>query len=238
MRVLTEPDFLALWERGQKLHPFDRGLLTVDTAFAQADQSGSAEWPLGRLNRALAQIRCACFGPAMSGWTTCRNCAEQLEFAVDGRALADSPPPAEDEPISVDGQMFRLPTSRDLAGVVREADPSVAARRLAERCRFECGGNHTPVSDWTEAYLDAVGERMTQADSLAEILLHFDCPACGDSFDESLDLSAFLWAEVEHEAKRMLHDVHTLASAYGWTEGEILALSPARRVFFIELVRA
>jgi hypothetical protein len=33
-------------------------------------------------------------------------------------------------------------------------------------------------------------------------------------------------------------DVHTLASAYGWSESEILSLNPARREFYLEMVRA
>jgi hypothetical protein len=35
-----------------------------------------------------------------------------------------------------------------------------------------------------------------------------------------------------------LRDVHELASAYGWRESEILALSPQRRQAYLELVRA
>jgi hypothetical protein len=33
-----------------------------------------------------------------------------------------------------------------------------------------------------------------------------------------------------------LREVHTLAWAYGWREADILAMSPARRQFYIELV--
>jgi hypothetical protein len=92
--------------------------------------------------------------------------------------------------------------------------------------------------EWSEEEIEAVGERMAAADPLAEILLRFDCPSCGASFDESLDLTSFLWAEMEGRAKRMLLEVHTLASAYGWSEAEILSLSPARREVYLEMARA
>ena len=85
--------------------------------------------------------------------------------------------------------------------------------------------------------LDAVGEQLALADPLAEIIIHFDCPVCGVSFDESLDLSAFLWAELEGQAKRLLYDVHTLAAAYSWSEAEILSLSATRREFYLGMVR-
>ena len=79
---------------------------------------------------------------------------------------------------------------------------------------------------------------MALADPLGEIMLHFDCPACGTSFEESLDLSTFLWAEIEARAQRLLLEVHTLAVAYGWSEAEILSLNAARREIYLEMVRA
>ena len=92
--------------------------------------------------------------------------------------------------------------------------------------------------DWTEEDLDAIGDQMALADPLGEIMLHFDCPECGKSFDDSLDLPTFLRAEIEGRAKRLLREVHTLASAYGWSEAEILSLNPARRQFYLAMVRA
>ena len=46
---------------------------------------------------------------------------------------------------------------------------------------------------------------------------------------------SFLWTEIEAWAWRMLSDVHTLARAYGWGERDILALSPTRRQFYLEM---
>ncbi len=39
-------------------------------------------------------------------------------------------------------------------------------------------------------------------------------------------------------AERLLREVHTLARAYGWSEGAILELGSARRERYLELVRA
>ena len=43
---------------------------------------------------------------------------------------------------------------------------------------------------------------------------------------------------VEMAARRLLPEVHALASSYGWSEKEILALSPARRRSYIALLGA
>ncbi|HEX9200063.1 MAG TPA: hypothetical protein VF865_10930 [Acidobacteriaceae bacterium] len=199
-----------------------------------------ADWPLGRRNRALAELRRAHFGPRLQGWTSCPECGEKLEFDVDGDTLAAHSDSGEiGGEVDVNGQVFRLPTSRDLARIAGEQDVTAAAMRLLEHCRKNSPEQEKPsLVAWTEEELEAIGERMAQADPLAEILLSFECPSCGGLCEEDLDLPMFLWTEMEGRAKRMLLDVHALASAYGWSEAEILALSEPRREFYLGMVHA
>ncbi len=233
MRTLTQVDTLALWESGRTLHPIDQGLLAVETAFPETGDESVADWPLGRRNRALAELHCTCFGPRLSGWTTCRECGEKLEFDVDGRALLGTGAAAAGDAVAIGGRTFRLPTSRDLARIAEKADAADAARALLGMCLVA-----GEPQDWSEAEIEAAGETMAAADPLAEVRLDFTCPVCGEVFEESLDLATFLWSELEARAKRLLLEVHTLARAYGWSEPEVLALSPARRQFYLEMVEA
>jgi len=251
MGALTQGDLLALWESGRTLHPLDQGVLAVRAAFPQTRRESVADWPLGRRNRALAELRCVHFGTQLRGWTACRGCGDKLEFEMDGRALMEQAEPeanhlekheSEDRRVVVNGTVFRLPTSRDLALIASERDAGAAAILLAKRCRVGDSQDDfdgpRPLETWTEEELEAVGEGMAEADPLAEILLSFECPACGDTCREPLDLAAFLWEEIEARAKRLLLDIHALASAYGWSEAEILSLSEARRQCYLEMVQA
>ncbi len=237
MRTLDQSDFLRLWEIGRSLHPLDQGVLAVQAAFPEGQES-IADWPIGRRNRALAQLRCAAFRGPLRGWTVCRKCGEKLEFEVDGRALANEPASddrAEMRPwVELGNEKYRLPTSRDLASLAKETDPAIAVQRLLQRCS---GDGKTGKSHWTEEEIETVGEVMAAADPLAEIRLGFDCPTCTTHFDEDLDLASFLWAEIEALARRRLFEVHLLASAYGWSQDEILQLSAARREFYLQMVR-
>ncbi len=52
------------------------------------------------------------------------------------------------------------------------------------------------------------------------------------------DILSYLWTEIEDWAQRLLVDVHTLAVSYGWSERDILALSPRRRRMYLELLGA
>jgi hypothetical protein len=245
MNPLTQADCLVLWESGRTLHPIDQGLLAVQTAFPETRHESVADWPLGRRNRALVQIHCASFGPLLSGWTACRQCGEKLEFEVDANALTEAAPEQPHEaPVSVAGCNFRLPTSRDLAALATLAaspDPTPDAPPLLQQCLLAAPGTDsetTAIPAWTPADLEAIEERLALSDPLAEILLQFDCPVCGESFHEPLDLATFIWSELEARARHLLLDVHTLASAYGWSEPEILALSPARRAAYLDMVVA
>jgi hypothetical protein len=236
MRSLSSDDFLNIWERGFRLHPLDRGLLALSAALPETSYDSLADWPLGQRNRALAELRCACFGPGLQGWIRCAQCEEKLEFQMDGRALMKQDVGCErnqGEPIVVNGHSFRLPTSRDLACAVREADSRLAAVRLLESCRLEEG----VAPAWSEEEMEEVGEILALADPMAETRLTLHCPKCGYEWYETLDLATFLWSEIEARAKRLLMEIHSLASAYGWTEKEVLSLSEPRRAFYLEMVR-
>jgi hypothetical protein len=230
MRAPSQFETLALWENGRGLHPIDQGVLAVAAACAESPDA-IADWPLGRRNRALAQLYASAFGPQLRGWTRCERCNTQLEFQLDMHELLRTPQDSGDEPIVVGEHRFRLPTSRDLAAVAASSgDPM---KELLDRCAGERAD-----AEWTEAEIEEIEQHLSAADPLAEIMLHFDCPDCGTSFDETLELASFLWAQFESRARRTLQDVHVLARAYGWSEAEILSLTPARRHFYVEMVSA
>jgi hypothetical protein len=222
------------------MHPLDQGLLAIHAAFPETDGESIADWPVGRRNRALAELHCRYFGGALEGWTSCPQCGEKLEFNMDGRVLTEQPQPEHEESIVIRGQSFRVPTSRDLACIARERgdsrDSSTAAIRLLNACRVD--GAKRSEQLWTEEELEEAGEKMAAADPLAEIVLDFQCPVCEGTCREILNLPAFLWAELEALARRLMLEVHTLASAYGWSEGEILSLGEGRRRLYLEMVRA
>jgi hypothetical protein len=256
MRSLSNADLLHLWEGGLRRHPLDRALLTLGAAFPETPYERLADWPLGRRNKALVELRCRCFGQSIQGWIACASCGEKLEFDLDGWVItvaADerSQPDRLYEPIVINRQSFRLPTSRDLAKAAQEADPRLAAIRIAENCRVApqqvpetfTGQDTTSIGDrrselWSEEELEEIGERMAAADPLAETRLTLHCPKCECEWEETLDIVSFVWAEIEARARRLLLEIHTLASAYGWTETEILSLSENRRARYVEMVQS
>jgi hypothetical protein len=230
MSALVNPDLLDLWERGSNLHPIDRALLAITALEPGEPYAALADWPLGRRNAALARLRRECFGSELTGWVSCPQCGERLEFSFDVGMLLEEPTDAVAQ-LTADAWSFRALTSRDLASVAAEIDERAAAQKLLRLCTAE-------EREFTDEELEAIGEQLAEADPLAETLLDFACAACEQRWQESLDIAAWLWAEIEARARRLLYDVHILAVAYGWTEHEILALSEPRRAVYLEMARA
>ena len=236
MRAFAGVDCLNLWESGVGLHPLDQALLTLGAALPDTPQESLADWSLGRRNRALFELHRYCFGSRLPAWAACARCQEKMEFAVDSRELiAQAGDPEQPATVAFRGESYRLPSSRDLAFALADAvDPQTAAVRLLESCRLtQRAAGALSVED-----IDEIGELMAAADPTAETRIALRCPACGHEQDEVLDIATFLWAKIAALAKRRLREVHTLASAYGWTEAQVLALSAARRKLYIEMVQA
>jgi hypothetical protein len=241
MRALSNADFLTIWENGHRLHPLDRGLLAIRASLPEtpggrvADES-VADWTLGRRNLALAELRTLYFGPRLEGWTACGQCGEKLEFEVDCRKLAETYEETSGQPVAFHGSTFRLPTSRDLARIAGETDSQRAAFLLLQNCTIDPAASDPPR--WSQSEIEEIAEKMALADPLAEITLGFECPVCQHTSEEILDLSSFLWAEIETRAKRLLLEIHALASSYGWAESAILAMSDVRRATYLQMVQA
>jgi hypothetical protein len=236
MQVLSSTAFLDLWERGSRLHPLDRALLAASVALPGSPADAPADWPLGKRNKLLLQLHFGSFGSSLQGWASCTGCGEKMEFEMDAQTLlspkADEPRP--DSTVVVKGHAFRLPNSRDLSIAARETDSIAAALSLLQSCSLE----PPPLPEISIEEMEEVGEQLALADPLAEIRVTLQCPACNEQRVEMLDLSSFVWAEIEARARRLLWEVHTLASAYGWSEGEVLSLTAARRARYLEMVQA
>lgn len=215
---------------------FDLDAADVAERFAHAAAAGDA--------RAVADAAAAGSGAAVGAG------AEVPESRAPGRS-------GEPLRIAVDGWevTFRPPTVSDLAAAARagrrvagDATVGDAATAAAEarfallaRCVVTVRQDGAPLDVATavralpERVQRALSEAAEAADPGADVTFGVTCPACGEVTGAELDIAAYLWTELDAWARDLLLDVHLLASAYGWTEPEILALSPLRRRYYLEL---
>jgi hypothetical protein len=88
------------------------------------------------------------------------------------------------------------------------------------------------------ALIPEVEAAFDAADPLADMAFDVHCAACGHAWSAELDVASFVWDEIDARARHLLDEVHLLASAYGWSESDILTLPESRRAAYLERVLA
>jgi hypothetical protein len=241
MRALTAPEMLEVWEQGLPRSPLQRSLMLLSAAASEPIEV-TARLSVGRRDGRLLTLREWAFGPDLAAVLSCPRCGERLDlsFRTSDVRVESEAESAESWSLEVAGYKLRCRAlnSLDLIAVADRPDPTAARRQLLERCLSEIVGEGAPVAveQLPEEVIDAVVERIAKADPQADVQIALSCPQCRHCWQASFDIGPFFWSEIHVWAQRTLHDVHTLASAYGWREADILAMSPWRRQFYINWI--
>jgi hypothetical protein len=234
MRPLTPQDILSLWDRGSRLHPLERALAMLAAGCPEASVRELAELPIDERDHLLLELRVLTFGPQLPAVVACPECGEWLELELPTAALLQEPTSlthgaavelhVDDVPARV-----RVPTSEDLLAARAAGGRADARACLLDRCVAAEG----PLSPEQRARaLDELAERLPHV----EVAFGLECAACRHAWREPFDADEYLWTEIRAQARRLLLDVHALASAYGWRETDVLAMSSTRRHAYLSMV--
>jgi len=232
---------LDAWEDARRLSRFDRPLVLLAAWEPQDDVDSLARLPIGARDARLLSLREEMFGTQLSAGANCPHCGESVDISL---STSDIRIPVETESTGEEFELvsgrfsvrFRLPTTADLRWVA--AAPAGVDRRmtLLRRCIVDSGSRS--VDKLPTRVLNAVATRMGEADPQAIVDLAVDCPSCNETWLIPFDICSFLWNEFDELAQRIFREIHTLARAYGWSETEILQMSPMRRRVYLEMVEA
>ncbi|HUG24245.1 hypothetical protein [Piscinibacter sp.] len=214
------------------------GLVTSLLAQGDAPSVRDFWWAqtVSRRTAALLRLLALTDGRAQLALTaSCASaaCGEAFEFDLPLSALPDGA--VDGEPIAVplgDGRSaaLRRPTGDDLR---RWRDAAPSSRREAVRSMLDALVVVGQVSTGDEAH---VAEAIAAMDPLVAFSVACRCPACGAANDVAVDLEALALKRLASRQRALLLEVHRFASAYGWTEAEVLAVPPARRARYLELI--
>lgn len=236
-------ELLALWEAGLGHSAARRALAMLECAFPDRTHAELARLPLGQRDALLLGVRQRTLGEALEAVTDCPACGEKVEVSMSCASLigADELVPF-DETLSVDGYelTLQLPGSAELIAIESCGDVDEATTELTTRCIHSAyrDGKAVATAELPVDVVAAAIQRLAEGDPQAETVFALCCPACDEHWSCELDVAGFFWKELRAHALRLLDDVHLLASAYGWNEAEILALSPLRRESYLERVQA
>lgn len=236
--MFTAQQTIDIWERGERLHPIDRGLLLLSAGWPGVEWEQLAGLPVGRRDASLMELRRSVFGDRVEGYARCPACEQEVEFPLSLQELLATVPDEADLGLQLpDGRRlpFRLPDSADLAAIVQSNDPENMRERLAERCVLADpeNGERPALND---ELIAALSTAMQAADPLADVRVDLACPECGEEWEVVFDILSWFWEELSRSARALLGEVHLLASRYGWSEEAILGMSARRRKHYIELI--
>ena len=244
MHALSARHLLEVWESGFSQAPAEQALALLAAARPDISRDALAAISIGARDASLLNLREGLWGPEMVAVVACSSCRETLELSLDTRELVSGHQRqhSEELTVSADGYKiaFRVPTTLDLMTASRHHDLEEGRALILERCVLSAKKGETPVAceDLPVEVLESVEQGMAEADPLADIRLDLTCPSCEGRWRAVFDIVSFIWTELDVWARRMLRDVHTLAKAYGWSESDILALSPTRRQFYLDMAGA
>ena len=248
MRTPTSSELLQLWESGFERSAMERSLSLLTAAEPEFGYARLARCTIGERDSLLLELRERLFGGELGGRADCPQCGTSLETHWTSSQLRANLMAQPSHGVGSEAQplelvmpshriAYRLPNSEDLLAAGRAAEPAAMRQALLERCILSASCDGQPIANdmLGEDVVTALETSMANADPMADIEIALQCPACDHRWSATFDIASFLWSELHSWAQRLLVDVHKLARAYGWSESDILALSPARRALYVEM---
>ncbi len=231
---LPASTLLGLWETGVALPPAARPAALLSVSGGEPLQTVE-RLPLGKRDSRLLDRYRETAGTRFEALTDCPQCGGPVEIEFETGDVER--PAGTDGPVTVDEEgwtaSWRPPDTLDFLHAAEAGTIEGARRVLLGRCLTVSGGGEEPPA----ALLSKLMELAAAADPQADVRLAIQCPTCNAAWQAPFDIGAFLWKRIEAEALRLLRDVHELAASCGWSEAEILSLSPARRSAYLQLAR-
>jgi hypothetical protein len=241
MRSLTAHELLDVWEAGSAQALAQRALLLLAVANPDLSYEALAHQPLGQRDARLLTLREWLFGPQLISVASCPNCGERLQLTLSSRELlteARTMPEVIALNVADYTIHYRLPASSDLLALAQCETVADSRKLLLQRCvqTIMRADQTQPLETVPDHVIEAIEAHMAQADPQADVQLDLHCPACQQQWLAAFDIAAFLWKEIDSWARRIVGDIHVIASAYGWSEADILALSANRRQMYLDLI--
>ncbi len=243
MYRLSTAAVLKLWEQYAAQPPLERALAILAAALPKLSYSELAELSIGQRNRHLMELRQAHFGKQLQCLVDCSHCHDSLEFSMDISQLHQGAAEViQLQTMALADYLltFRPLNSYDLAAAAQYTELVQAQQQLVQCCLVEVkyqGQSQTDI-ELPASVVEALAQEIKLCDPLAELMIPINCPSCQQRSEVLFDIAAFVWEELMTELKQVLHEVHELASVYGWSEADILAMSTTHRQFYLQKVRA
>jgi hypothetical protein len=200
--------------------------------------SASATLPVPDRDRLLTAVYFNTYGSKIETTISCPSCNERfdLSFSLDEwvndlATVSSQKLSGKDDAypfLAPGGIKFRLPTGEDEM-VVMGKEPATAATELLNRCIHGGSGPYDT---------DLIQKTMHEIAPLADAEFEAQCPECSEKQLLHFNLQQYLLSSLLNEQKKLVIEVHRLASAYGWGLNEIMELPRSIRRTYITMLES
>ncbi|MGP8305592.1 T4 family baseplate hub assembly chaperone [Vibrio sp. YIC-376] len=262
LNALSDNKQVEVWELASSCRGQNRAAIMASAYLPDSLKPSFNNWSVaGRDHLLLLAYQCQ-FGDDINVSTSCTECGEKAELSFTASQILSTASvsfnngwnavtrtldtevylPLYHE-IHIDGVQcrFRLPCIADLMAV-KQGDSVLFqfAQRVLDQESFKqvsrkLAEKEDVHSGW-EALFDELERGMLECEPLSVVSLVTACPECGAKAEHQFDIASQFWAQLSAHVEKQLWDVHLLASAYGWSSQDILAMSPARRRRHISMI--
>lgn len=241
--LVTTPassDLLSAWELGLPCSIPQRGMVLLGALLPGRPVEDLLAMSLGERDEQLLRAHRLLFGPQLSCVTTCPACATELELdvAVDDLLEAtERDEGVDDLEVEVGGWIVRG-RSLSVRDVLDAAplDAETARTMLLSRSIVSASGPGETEADPLPSEVEgAFLADLARRNPTGSLEIEQTCPDCKHVWTTPFDAVSYLWAEIDGWAQRVLREVHTLATAYGWRESDILDMSARRRAAYLDM---
>lgn len=197
------------------------------------DHSGTAvdlqRLGVSEADRLLAALYDELYGDDAECRMRCTGCGDGYEFVLTLSELIAAQDAARPESPGPDGA-WNLPDGRRLRGpLLADLTAAGGPEGLAARLIVEGDPYRDP---------EAVAEFLERAAPVLSLDLDASCPHCGAAEVVRFDLARYLAARIAGERPFLVRETHLIASRYGWSHREIMALTRADRRAYAGLIEA
>jgi len=248
MKALGSGELLNAWEQslGKPLLP--RMLILLAASCPEIPADTLEKLSIGQRDRQLLQLRTHLFGQRLLSTAVCPQCGERIEWESNTtdfiRKTPENSAIADEFDLNADGYAlrFRLPNSLDITTVINTSPDNDNAEKMQQHLLSRCllnaeqSGKSYDFDQLPASVTRKLSQQIEQLDAHADIRIQLNCPECSHSWSVLFDIAHFLWTEVNEWAQQILQTVYKLATGYGWSEQEILRLSPVRRQLYLGML--
>lgn len=244
MIQISQTKLLSLWEEGLGNSPLLFSLTLLCETYPGINPSGALLLSIGKRDSLLLKLRRRIFGTHFSGLSDCPLCNEhgEWEFHFDTFGLSETLNLEEDEEYEFKQEgyriTFRLPNTNDLVVGLDEKATGDSYRSILSRCILNISHKRKSkgFEELPDRIINGLSEQMNMNDAIADIRISLTCPQCAHQYEVVFDIISYLWKEVNVWASHLIHEIGVLAFNFGWSEAQILNLSPVKRQMYLEMI--